>query len=454
MPRSSKSSPEGGNSPRPWLQEKVYKAKLERTVGLVRQSVDSLLESRQRVSISSVEARSKQLDPIRRGVSRSAILNNEEARKYYEQHRTWEGRSRRRPVTADAKAEPALTNIKLDRDENRARQRYRSLTKEKLIDRLLAVERAYAEREDCWERANDELLMMRSRDRESEPKATADCVHRYNFDNTRQESLPYVAIDGSVRTASDQPLETTDMNYHSYFSEIEAAFISRRGKHLLLSPTDWTLIESWKSKGIPLHIVLHGIERTFDSHDAKRQRRDVNSLAYCRGEVEARFGEWLEGQVGVGKSGPGDHGGEGTLGQEVQLPFSREAILKHLSRCRAAYLDAASGQAINNGSELFNILTSVTTRLRALAEECARPAQSDFDELEGALTGLDTLVAQAVRSSLSPDQLTARHEEAERRLVSYRGRTERSDYEQMLDNLILKTLREELGLPRLSLFYL
>ena len=44
------------------------------------------------------------------------------------------------------------------------------------------------------------------------------------------------------------------MNYFNYFTEIEDAFVRRRGKHLLLSPMDWALIESWKELKVPLHV--------------------------------------------------------------------------------------------------------------------------------------------------------------------------------------------------------
>ena len=48
------------------------------------------------------------------------------------------------------------------------------------------------------------------------------------------------------------------LNYFSYFSEIEDTFVRRRGKHLMLSPMDWALIESWKERGVPLHVALRG----------------------------------------------------------------------------------------------------------------------------------------------------------------------------------------------------
>src|SRR5205807_4778301 len=101
-----------------------------------------------------------------------------------------------------------------------------------------------------------------------------------------------ISLPRSENTAS-RPL-----NYFSYFSEIEDTFIRRRGKHLMLSPIDWALIESWKERGVPLHVALRGIEHAFDSHDAKKQKRTVKTLLYCQEEVEAQYAEWLESRVG------------------------------------------------------------------------------------------------------------------------------------------------------------
>ena len=89
------------------------------------------------------------------------------------------------------------------------------------------------------------------------------------------------------------------MNYFNYFTEIEDAFVRRRGKHLFLSPIDWALMETWKETGIPLHIVLRGVERSFDSFEAKPRKRSVKSLLYCQEEVEAQYAEWLESRVGA-----------------------------------------------------------------------------------------------------------------------------------------------------------
>lgn len=93
----------------------------------------------------------------------SAILGNPEARTYYEQHRRWNGT---RPARETPRLEPpgaARPRVTAHRDVARARQRYRRWTKGLLIERLLAVERAYAEQEERWLRVNDELLAWQLR---------------------------------------------------------------------------------------------------------------------------------------------------------------------------------------------------------------------------------------------------------------------------------------------------
>src|ERR687890_2465741 len=96
------------------------------------------------------------------------------------------------------------------------------------------------------------------------------------------------------------------LNYFNYFTEIEDTFVRRRGRHLLLSPMDWALIESWKEMGVPLHVALRGIEQAFDSFEAKPRRRSVKSLLYCQEEVEAQFAEWRESQTGARAAAAGD----------------------------------------------------------------------------------------------------------------------------------------------------
>src|SRR2546423_13851312 len=123
------------------------------------------------------------------------------------------------------------------------------------------------------------------------------------------------------------PTELKNLNYFSYFSEIEDTFIRRRGKHLMLSPIDWALIESWKERGVPLHVVLRAVEHAFDSHDAKKQKRTVKTLLYCQEEVEAQYAEWLESRVGSH-----DDAASSADGDDDKSAFPRATVIAHLAR--------------------------------------------------------------------------------------------------------------------------
>src|SRR4029079_14914292 len=72
-----------------------------------------------------------------------------------------------------------------------------------------------------------------------------------------------------------------ELNYFNYFTEIERFYQSKRESFTLLSTLDWVLIEGWKEQGIPLELVLKGMDRAFS-----RAKRKISSLAYCVRAIE------------------------------------------------------------------------------------------------------------------------------------------------------------------------
>ena len=163
---SSTFSPE--NEAYPWLEEKVYAKLRLRTADLARQSVDALLKSKQRVSLSTIAAKSRELDPEHQGISESAILDNQEARAYYEQHRSWRSSSRKRarPLAVASSAQPPV--VKLGRNAQRVRQRYLRMSKQALVERLITTERTFAEQREHWLSQQDEVLTWRLRAEKAE----------------------------------------------------------------------------------------------------------------------------------------------------------------------------------------------------------------------------------------------------------------------------------------------
>lgn len=163
----SNHAPNDSHEPHPWLEEKVYAKLRQRTVDLVKQSVDALASDKQRVSLATVAAKSKELDAGHQGISESAILDNQEARAYYEQHRSWRGKPRKRAKPLIV-ASSSSTAIKPDRDEQRVRQRYLRMSKEALVERLITVERQLSEQRERWLSQQDEALTWRLRVLEAE----------------------------------------------------------------------------------------------------------------------------------------------------------------------------------------------------------------------------------------------------------------------------------------------
>ncbi len=245
------------------------------------------------------------------------------------------------------------------------------------------------------------------------------------------------------------------MNYFNYFTEIEDAFIRRRAKHLLLSPIDWALIESWKEMDVPLHVALRGIERTFDSWESKPRKRSVKSLLYCQEEVEAQFAEWCESRVGAAEEPSKEQEGDAKQANKSEdLPFSRVAILQHLERNRSSLLELCAARRKAGEDDLTDALERTTALLSELQEDFAASGSLDAQKLEQSLSGLERMLSDAIRSVICIDIFTAIEGEVKEQLKPYRKHMEATVYRQTFDNLMLKRLREQFGVPRLSLFYL
>ena len=168
--------PNDHHEPHPWLEEKVYTKLRQRTVDLVKQSVDGLYKDKQRVSLSTVAAKSKEVDPEHRGISESAILDNQEAKAYYEQHRSWRGSPRKRAKSVAVALPASPGSVKPDRDEQRVRQRYLRMSKEALVERLITVERTLAEQRERWLVQQDEMLTWRLRAEAAEAQLKSERV--------------------------------------------------------------------------------------------------------------------------------------------------------------------------------------------------------------------------------------------------------------------------------------
>src|SRR5215475_2421203 len=176
------------------------------------------------------------------------------------------------------------------------------------------------------------------------------------------------------------------MNYFNYFTEIEEEFVKRRGSHMLVSPLDWTLIETWKQRGIPLHVVLRGINSSFDGYDQRLSRgRKVNSLFFCQQEVEAQFQEYVESRVGA-VHGAGNGAPQNSDGDSQ---FAPAAVIEFLKGQREALWRL---EAEHNDPTLVETLTRTSERLSQIIEDLEMTGVASPEPLEMDLMMIEEVI--------------------------------------------------------------
>ena len=202
-------------------------------------------------------------------------------------------------------------------------------------------------------------------------------------------------------------------------------------------------METWKQQGIPLHIVLRGVEKSFDSYEARPRKRTVKSLLYCQEEVEAQYAEWVEAHVGSSTTSPEP--------DSDKTPFSFAAITEHLQRNSKALSELAKSR--KQEDDLTEAVTRAVALLGDIEKDFASGATLDTRKLEDSLTGLERMLNDSMLAVMSSNELEDLEKGVKEQLKPYRNQMEAAVYKQTFDNLLLKRLREQFEMPRLSLFY-
>jgi hypothetical protein len=237
-------------------------------------------------------------------------------------------------------------------------------------------------------------------------------------------------------------------NYFNYFTEIEEYFWRKRGAHLLVSPLDWAIVETWQKAGVPLGAVFKGIDRAFESWARSRRAaggRQLKSLAYC---VDAVLDAAAEAQEAAAGSGP-----EVKSARPAAEPFSREELKQYFERNRAC-LRASAEKHRTAHAAIAARLDETAKRLEELAPIVDAPGALDLEDLERRLTILEEKLTAALSADADEDALLAIRREMDRSLAPYQRKMSAEQLAQLERQYTQKRLFEQFELPRLSLFYL
>jgi hypothetical protein len=253
-------------------------------------------------------------------------------------------------------------------------------------------------------------------------------------------------------------------NYFNYFTEIEEHFQRRRGSLLLLSTLDWALIETWREAGIPLEVVLRGMDDAFDKYEARQQRsptrrlRQVNGLAWCAQAVMDAAEQQKEAAIGIAASPTA----------ETEAGFESKRIADHLELAAQA-LDAASiaheslqdhwstslaALALSLRSRATALMTPLSSAEEHQQVEITRRSDLNLEDLERELTVLEEKLFATLTTHVPEELLLRFKTEAGRDLAAYRSRMSAVQLRQIEQQFVHKRLLEHYQLPRLSLFYM
>jgi len=242
-------------------------------------------------------------------------------------------------------------------------------------------------------------------------------------------------------------------NYFNYFTEVEEYFWRKRGAHLLVSPLDWAIVETWQKAGIPVQAVLKGIDRAFESYQRSRRGaggRQLKSLAYC---VDAVLDAAEEEKEAAAGTGPQPGASTGTAARAAGEAFSREELRAFFER-NAGHLDRAAQKLRASHAELAARIDQTRTKLDELLPLLDSPAQLDLEDLERRLTVLEQKLTAALTAGASEEAFLEIRREMDRQLAPYRRKMTVAQLDGLERQYTQKRLFEKFDLPRLSLFYL
>lgn len=234
-------------------------------------------------------------------------------------------------------------------------------------------------------------------------------------------------------------------NYFNYFTEIEEYFWKKRGAHLLVSPLDWAIMETWQKAGVPLEAVLKGIDRAAESYARSRRGagKAMKTLAYCTDAVLEAAEEMNEATAGAAPA---------RKKSEASAAFPAEQLREYLQGNVAKARSAAEKLRIAHAQMAARLLEIATAAENATLTLDA-PGNLDLEELERRLTVLDDKVYAAVTGDASEELLVKIRRELDGQLAMYRRKMKAEQIALIERQYLQKRLLEEFALPRFSLFY-
>lgn len=223
-------------------------------------------------------------------------------------------------------------------------------------------------------------------------------------------------------------------NYFNYFTEVEEYFVRKRGKNLLISPLDWCLVELWRDSGIPLHIVLRGIERSFESA-SRRQKSSPNTLFYCHQAILEAYQEYQNAMVGASEDQESE-----SVAEVSEETARREAVL--------GYLEDLEKRLQGQQEEGFQ---RAGQRIAALRSEVSVSQPISYQEIDRDLAEIGSMLASTLKEDMGRERARELGSDVKKELKIYRKRLSKEMYQRLEGNYLDRQILGLYDLPEFNL---
>jgi hypothetical protein len=202
-----------------------------------------------------------------------------------------------------------------------------------------------------------------------------------------------------------------------YFQSIALHFFKNRGAPFFLSSKELDYIARWEEMGIPLHVVLEGVERSFEIYKRKTGRKaKIQSLAFCDLQVIKAFEQHRERKVG----------------------HKKRIVERRAKRDRAKV-------------EVERFLSKIPTPISylkeaySLAQKALSQRHFDEEELER--------IEDTIEELLWKNSMDEEKKRVKKGIVKDYEFKEKEEFERVFKIKLVKVLRDKYKIPYISLFY-
>lgn len=232
----------------------------------------------------------------------------------------------------------------------------------------------------------------------------------------------------------------------AYCREIESYLCRVNGGHLvrIVGPA-FVLVSSWATEGIPLRVVLHGVDRTIARLTAKGPRRRPARVEFCEADVRDAYDQWRRA-VGVRVA-------------EAHVPAAREpaasaaprlpSLPRHLERVLVRLSTILATHALPVA--LRDALAATTKDVDAALDDSRGARGEARAAVLARLPAIEQAMTEAASAALPPEQRRELEAQVTRELSPYRSQLSKAALRDAEDALFGDLLRKHYALPQVRL---